>query len=109
MQEGEYASAQHLVDQRLEQDVSDDVRRTLLDLAADAAYRLGDLNAAEVYCKHPALSGIDPRKDASLNIRNTLRKVRLFLKKILTPQVPIPRKPIRSSNPRAQSLIRARH
>ena len=78
MQEGEYASAQHLVDERLEQNVSDEVRRTLLDIAADAAYRLGDLNAAEVYCKHPALSGIDPRKDASLNIRNTLGKVRLF-------------------------------
>ncbi|MEE2756934.1 MAG: sigma 54-interacting transcriptional regulator [Myxococcota bacterium] len=77
--QGLYAEAEKLATESMATNPGPDQELVLLDLGADAAYRRGDLKAAEALCQNqnkPSLMNLV--SDAALGLRNTLGKVYLF-------------------------------
>ena len=77
--QGLYAEAETLANESMTANPTLEQMLVLLDLGADAAYRRGDLKAAEMLCRKQTEPGlVDLVSDAALGLRNTLGKVHLF-------------------------------
>ena len=74
----DYGQARTTAEKGLDGDPEDETREALTALAADAAYRLGDIDAAEAYCATLADGDTARPTHAGLNLRNTNGKVHLF-------------------------------
>ena len=78
---GEYEKAREAALSTLPDTNDERVALRLLSIAADAAYRLGDLTAAEGMCDTTDYTNVQSSSPELLSLRNTLGKVFLFREK----------------------------
>ena len=78
---GQYAEAQEAALKTVPQTDDKQVALRLLSIAADAAYRLGNLSEAETLCDTSEYQEVPPASPEFLSLRNTLGKVFLFREK----------------------------